>query len=213
MMKIKKISSINESDIPEPSALAAYVKTLKLYMEDNNVKPELKRLIAGLPSPRTIKSRLSWEECKILFVTINHLWKNVVGKDITEENYIDEAQQKFLGNYWIFKNGIMVNGENHFTAIKRDSGLVITILELNGFSLQYYLSTSPNKLIKYILKNGGVRMFVNKDNKGFFQMTEDTYAKWGRDKVRKYDLKSKTVKIIDLKVPYNDWKSGIVIKL
>ena len=213
MMKIQKISHIEEKDIPDPHALSAYVRILKLYLEDNSISPEYIKLIKGLPAPRVVKSNLSWQECKILFETINYLWKNIVGKDIIEQNYIDEAEQKLLGNYWIFKNGIIINGENHFTAIERDSGLVTTLLGLNGFTLQYYMSTSPDKLIKYILKSGGVRMFVNKDNKGFFQMTEDTYAKWGRDKVRKYDLKLKLVKVIDLKVPYKGWDSGISIKL
>jgi len=212
-MKINKIASINEKDIPEPGALAAYVKVLKLYLDDNTVTPKFKRLIENLPSPRTVKSKLSWEECKILFITINYLWKNIIGKDILEENYIDEPKQELLGNYWLFKNGIMINGENHYTAIERDSSLVITVLGLNGITLQYYLSTSPNKLINYILKNGGVRVFINADNKGFFQMTEKTYAQWGRGKVRKYDLKTKIVRIIDLKMPYNGWKSGIPIKL
>ena len=212
-MKIQKISHIDEKLIPDPHSLAAYVKILKLYLKDNTVSPQMEKLIKNLPAPRVVKSVLSWEECKILFETINYLWKDVVGKDITEQNYIDTAEQKYLGSYWIFKNGVIINGENHFTAIQRDSSLVTTLLGLNGFTLQYYMSTNPDKLIRYILKSGGVRMFVNKDNKGYFQMTEDTYAKWGRNKVRKYDLKLKLVKIIDLRVPYNGWKSGIPIKL
>jgi len=212
-MKINKIATIAEKDIPEPSALAAYVKILKVYLSDNDVSPNVKKLITNLPSPRTIKSRLSWEECKILFVTINYLWKKIIGKDLLEQGYVEESKQELLGNYWLFKNGVMITGENHYTAIERDSSLVITVLGLNGITLQYYLSTNPNKLINYILKNGGVRVFINKDNKGFFQMTEATYAQWGRNKVRKYDLKTKIVKIIDLKMPYNGWKSGIPIKL
>ena len=213
MMKITKKAHVDEKDIPDPKSLAAYVKILKLYLKENELAPNIKRLIKGLPSPRVIKTSLSWEECKIIFETINYLWKEILGKDILKEQCIEEAGQEYLGNYWIFKNGFILNGENHFTAIKRDSSLITTILGLNGISLQYYLSTNPDKLIRYILKNGGVRMFVNKDNNGFFQMSEDTYAKWGRNKVRKYDLKSKTVKIIDFRVPYKGWKSGITIKL
>jgi len=213
MMKITKKAHIDEKDIPDPDALAAYVKILKLYLEENDLEPDIIRLIKGLPSPRVVKTSLSWEECKILFETINYLWKKILGKDILEQQYVEDAKQDFLGNYWIFKNGVMLSGENHLTAIKRDSSLIITVLGLNGFSLQYYLSTDPDKLIRYILKNGGVRMFVNKDNNGYFQMSEDTYAKWGREKVRKYDLKTKIVKIIDFRVPYKGWKSGISIKL
>ena len=168
MMKITKKAHVDEKDIPDPKSLAAYVKILKLYLKENELAPNIKRLIKGLPSPRVIKTSLSWEECKIIFETINYLWKEILGKDILKEQCIEEAGQEYLGNYWIFKNGVILNGENHFTAIKRDSSLITTILGLNGISLQYYLSTNPDKLIRYILKNGGVRMFVNKDNKGFF---------------------------------------------
>ena len=68
-------------------------------------------------------------------------------------------------------------------------------------------------VIAYIIRNGGVRMFINSQREGFFQMTEEAYTKWARDKVQHFNLQKKIVKVIDLKVPYEGWNSGVVIKL
>ena len=87
------------------------------------------------------------------------------------------------------------------------------MLKINGFALQEYLGSRPNDLIKFIIDNGGVRMFVNKNKKLYAQMSPETYGKWGRAKVKKYDFKLKAVKVIDLRAPYKGWKSGITIKL
>ena len=54
-------------------------------------------------------------------------------------------------------------------------------------------------------------MFVNPENKAFFQMTEKTYARWGKNKIKKLDFKIKAIKVIDLKAPYKGWKSGVTV--
>ena len=44
---------------------------------------------------------------------------------------------------------------------------------------------SPEELIETIIKHGGMRVFINKDRKGYFQMIDDTYSRWGRQKIKK----------------------------
>jgi len=213
MPKIIKLAHIKDEDMPDPKALSAYIKVLKLYLLENNVSSKYEKLIRNLPTPRVVRTEYSWEECKLIFETVNYLWKKILNKDITKEQLIQRSKQKLLGNYWVFRNGVMIQGVNHFTMIKDNSMMISLMLNLNGFTLQYYMSTNPDKLIRYILQNGGARMFVDTNNQAFFQMSESTYAKWGRAKVKKYDFKKKVVKIIDFKTPYDGWKSGIPIIL
>jgi len=212
-MKLNRIAHIDEKDIPDPKTLALYVKVLKMHLKDNKLDANKTKLINNLPNPKEITESLSWEECKILFETINYLWKRIIHKDILEENSIEKSEQKLLGNYWLLENGILLSGINHTSIILQNTALISTLLNINGFTLQYYLSVQPNKLLKFIIASGGVRMFINKNNKGWFQMTGTTYGSWARNKVKKYDLKKKTVKVIDLKANYDDWKSGISIIL
>jgi len=75
------------------------------------------------------------------------------------------------------------------------------------------MSTDPNKLLFYVIRNGGVRIFINKDKTAYFQMSENTYGKWGRKKVKGLDFAKKIVKILDFNQNYTGWDSGIGIKL
>ncbi|GAF77777.1 unnamed protein product, partial [marine sediment metagenome] len=67
--------------------------------------------------------------------------------------------------------------------------------------------------IRFILENGGVRLFVNKNKKLYAQMSSTIYGKFGKKKIKKYDFPERIVRIIDFKAPYKGWKSGIAIKL
>ena len=87
------------------------------------------------------------------------------------------------------------------------------MLGLNMFTLQEYLSSDPDKLLFYIIKNGGVRMFIDKDKKAFFQMTPQTYAEWGKERVRRYKFDHKIVRVIDVRADYKGWKSGVAVRL
>ena len=49
--------------------------------------------------------------------------------------------------------------------------------------------------------------------KSYFQMNDQIYGEWGRNKVKKLDFKNKIVKLIDKKINYDGWKSGITIIL
>lgn len=213
-MKIYKIAK-KEDKIPDAETLALYINVLNLYLQDNpSTNKELKNLIEKLPSSRQVQKSFSFEECRILYETIGYLWKIITGNDILEESKISRAPETLVGNYWMLKNGILLHGVNHFTIIKQNTNLFISLLNIGGFALQQYLHSRPNELIKFIIKNGGARLFVPKDRKRLFaQMSPETYTKWGKSKIKKMDFPNKTIKIIDNKAEFNGWKSGIVIKL
>jgi hypothetical protein len=212
-MKITKLA-IQESDYPSADILMTYVEALSLYKKDNeDLDEEIKIHIDNLPTPRKIKQDFSIEESKILFETVNYLWKKITGSDIILENKKVKTQEPLMGNYWILRNGIIIEGENHYTAIKRNIPLISTLLDIGGFTLQYYLAGHPNKLIQFILLKGGIRMFIKKDGKGFFQLSSETYGNWGKEKIKKMDLHKKIVKIIDFNAPYKGWTNGISILL
>ena len=211
--KITKIA-VNENDIPNPDILATYIESLKLFLKDN---PSLDKKIAGaiksLPSPRIVKRDYSEAENKILFETVDWAWRKITGKDIIKEQNVREAPESLRGNYWLLKNGILLHGTNHFSIVKQNTSLISTLLNLNGFALQENLCSRPNNLIKYIIKNGGVRLFVNKNKVLYTQMSSETYGKWGKQKIKKLDFQKRIVKIIDFTAPFEGWKSGIKIKL
>ncbi|MFW5879940.1 MAG: hypothetical protein ACOCUV_03865 [bacterium] len=202
----------SEEEIPTADELALYVESLKLYKERNsNIDEKYIELIDNLPTPRKITQDFSNEEANILFETVGYLWREITGNSVVIENKSERGTLPFIGNYWLIQNGIMLHGINHYTIVKNNSSLFCSLLNINGFALQHYLAGQPNMLIKFIIENGGTRMLAKIDNKAFFQMAEQTYAKWGKSKVKKLNFKEKIIKIIDLKVPFNGWNSGIPI--
>ena len=210
-MKMYKIADKGPLSAEES---ANYVEALQVYGQEHpSINPEYLSLIKELPSPRKIRQDFSHEECKILYETIGYLWKKLTGEDIIEQKDIINAPETLFGNYWLMKNGILLKGVNHFTIIKHNSSLICTLLNINGMTLQEYLSSKPNKLIEFILKNGGVRMFIDKNKRLYAQMSSETYGKFGKSKIKKYDFPKKIVKVIDFKAPYNGWESGVSIKL
>jgi hypothetical protein len=212
-MKIIKKSSIKEEDIPDVDTIAAYIDALRVYNSENDIKKDFEDMIANLPSERSLKRDYSIEESKIIFETVNFLWEKITGQDIISGQSFEESKHDFLGNYWILKGGVILSGVNHFTIVKDNTALIETMLNVNGFTLQHYLASKPDPLIAYMMRNDAIRMFIDKDNNGFFQMTDSTYGKWGKKKVKKLDLKTKVVKIIDTKAEFKGWASGIPIKL
>jgi hypothetical protein len=204
----------SEEEIPTADQIAVYVESLKLYRQQNpNLDGEFVHLIDNLPTPRKIRQDFSFEEVKILFETVGYLWRKITGNDLGGEVKTKWGELPFLGNYWIIKDGIVLPGLNHYSIVKQNANMFSNLLNINGFALQHYLVGQPNRLIQFIIKNGGVRMLARKDQKAFFQMSECTYAEWGKLKVKKLDFREKVVKIIDFKVPYKGWNSGIPIKL
>ena len=190
------------------------MEAIKTYLNDaTNISGIIREQIENLPPPSQIKKNYSFEECKILFETVNYLWKKITKTDIVQDPVIENSPETLFGNYWMLKNGVLLRGNNHTTIIKQNSSMFCSLLNLNAFTLLQYLSTDPNKLIFYVLRNGGVRIFINKDRKVYFQMSEQIYAKWGRKQVKELDFDEKTVKILDFNQNYRGWDSGITIKL
>lgn len=213
--KMNKVSQhVNPKDYPSVDDIAAYVESLKLCLAENGIKDEeIKKLVQNLPSPQNVLKRLSNQEIKVLFQTVGYLWKKVTGHDMISDSKIEDKKEMLFGNYWIIQKGILVEGQNHFTIVKQNMELFRILLGINAFALHEKIGSPPNELIKLIINHGGVRVFVDKNRKGFFQMSDETYAKWGKHKVKKYDLNKKIVKVVDISKPYRGWYSGITVLL
>lgn len=213
-MKIKKTSSEKEQYTPDAETLSTLVKSLKISIKNNeSIGEEERYLIKNLPSPRVIRSCLSDSEINVVFKTVNYLWKKLTGQEFKEVINVSEKEDPLIGSYWLLRNGILLDGVNHVDIIKRNSIFIITLLGINGMTLQHYLHQEHNKLLNFIIMNGGVRMLVTSENKSYFQMSEETYAKWGKKKVKKFDFKLKTVRIINKSTKYNGWESGVAVNL
>lgn len=215
-MKIiaKKSQKTKEKDIPTGDIVASYVESLKTLVSDEKVNNmSVKKVINSLPPPTKIRSELSKQEIAIVFESVRYAWKEVSGQDIIEENKIRRSPETLNGNYWMIKNGIILEGPNHFTIIRKHMDLLASLLNIDPFVIHEKMSGTPNGLIKTIIDNGGMRIFVNKARKAFFQLSDKTYSEWGRDKIKKYDFKDKIVKVIDSRQPYCGWESGVLILL
>jgi hypothetical protein len=223
LAKIYKIAKENkdidmdniDKKLPSGEALSLIIQTLKEYLRDNKnnskVPEEWKDLISRLPSPRQVKMDFSHQECKVLYETLEYLWKNITKEKIIPDEEVIPAPEKLMGNYWMISNGILLEGINSYDILKRNSNIICSLLGLSMMTLQEYLCNKPNTLIKYILRNGGVRLFITKDGRLYAQMSSEVYGKWGKAKIKKLDFKKKVIKVVDLKVEYNGWKSGISI--
>lgn len=214
-MKIRKESQhVKENEYPSVEDLAAYVDSIKLYLSENQVKDEeIKRLIQDLPSPQNIRKRLSEEEVKILFQTVGYIWKKITGHSIIEDSKVEKKPDILCGNYWMIQKGILLFGPNHYTIIKQNLELFRSLLGINAFALHEKMASDPNSLIKLVIDHGGMRIFVSKDKRAYFQMADDTYGKWGKKKVKRYDFPKKIIKVVDKTAPYKGWESGITVIL
>lgn len=200
--------------IPEAEDLASYTQALKLYLKNDKVKDvKIQKLIQNLPYPDSIENNFSEEECKLVFESIAYAWKNLTNKDLLEESKIEKSKKGMEGNYWMLNNGILLEGPNHFTIVKQNLNLFATLLDISPFLLHEKISSPPEELIKTILDNGGMRIFVKKDKTAWFQLSDKTYSKWGRNKIKKLNVNKKMVKVIERGNPYKGWKSGILVKL
>jgi hypothetical protein len=215
-MKITPITKTADSKaVPGPQILSDYVETLKNYERDNPsyINPILAKLIRKLPYPDKVRKEYSYEECKVLYETVQHVWGKISGGNIIEEREMKEAPETLEGNYWMLRNGILLHGVNHYGIIKQNPTIFSSILKVNGFALQQYLIKKPNELINFIIRNGGVRVFVTKDKRAFFQMSEDTYAKWGKEKVKKMDFRYRVIRVLDPEREYTGWNSGVAVRV
>ena len=147
---------IKDKDIPQPDILATYIEALKTYLDNSsNMSKMVTEQIENLPAPAQVKKAYSFEECKLLFETVNYLWKTITKKDIIDESKIEKAPQELSGNYWMLRNGLLLKGTNHISIIKNNSSMFCALLNLNTFTLLQYLSTDANKLIFYCNQKWG----------------------------------------------------------
>jgi len=205
---------IKEEDYPSTDDIASYAEALKLYVMEGEIQDkELVRLVSNLPEPNVIRKRLSDQEARILFQTIGYVWKKITKKSIIEDSKVMAKPDTLEGNYWLLAKGILLNGVNHYSIIKQNFELFRTLLGINAFAMHEKLAAQPNELIKLILDHGGLRVFVSKDKRAYFQLTDETYSKWGGKKIRKYAFKKKMVKLLDKTRPYRGWESGIYITI
>ena len=209
-----KTAQIQGQETPDADTIATYVETLKVYLKDHpNMNATNADLIKNLPDPGVIQRDFSNEQARILTETVGHLWRDIVGQDIVEENKIEHPPETLDGTYWLINNGVLLHGINHYDIIKRYFNMFTSLLDVGAFTLQQYMLSDREQLMGFIIRNGGVRMFVDKHNDAFFQMTPETYGAWGRHKVAKYGFDNNVVRVINTSYPYKGWDSGIVVKL
>ena len=216
-MKTKIITADKKIDekLPSGEQMALYVLTLKQYLDDNKSKisKEWIDLIERLPAPRQIRQDFSFQELKLLYESVEYLWTKVTGHKIIPETEVIKAPESLMGNYIMICNGILLAGLNTNDIIRRNNSLLCSLLNIGGMTMMEKLAGRPNELVKFIIKAGGLRIFITKDKRAYFQCTSDTYGKWARNKIRKLDFKKKVVKVIDLRAEFSGWKSGITVIL
>lgn len=196
-----------------PEDLAIYVDSLKLQIDMGNINdPKLINAIESMPSAKKVRNDFSIEEAKALYETVGWAWKKICGYDILEQRNLLAKPEKLSGNYWFINHGLVFGGTNHFTIIRKNIDIFATILKIDPFTIHEKLAQEPNQIISTVINSGAVRVFINKDEISYFQMTSDTYKKWGKTKVYNLDLKDKTVRLIDPKSAYKGWSSGIPIR-
>lgn len=194
--------------------VASYVEALKIHLEEKAIKDEeVKNVVRNMPSPRVIRKKLSEEEVDILFESVRWAWKKISGQDLIEESKVTHPVETLMGNYWMLKNGVILHGENHFTIVKRNISMFSSLLGIHAFAIHDCIAGPPERLIKLVIDHGGIRMFITKDRRAYFQMNDAVYAKWGRNKVKGLDFKEKVVNLIDKRTKFKDWSSGISIRL
>ena len=204
----------SEKKIPSAEELATYVEALNIHLKNNKVKDvEVQKVIENLPYPDSIRMKFSEQECKLVFDSIAYAWRQITGQDLFDETKISHAPKGLEGNYWMISGGIILEGPNHFTIVKRNLNLFATLLNISPFVLHEKIASPPDELIKTILDHGGMRLFITKANKLYCQVNADIYSKWARKKVKGLDCKDKTVKVIDVSRPFKGWETGITVKL
>jgi len=194
--------------------VASYVEALNVLLQNGDIdKEEVIGVLHSLPSPQHIKRHLSDEEAHVIFESVRWAWKEISGKDISETLNFQPARETLLGNYWMLKNGVLLHGINHYGIIKRNLSLFASLLSIDPFLLHQKLAGTPDDLIKLIIDNGGMRIFVTVDKRAYFQMNDVIYKEWGRAKVKQFDFSPKIVKVIDPMTKFDGWNSGITLKL
>lgn len=204
---------IENSKYFPPDMLSTYVQALKYELDWDNIKnPEVKRVVDNMPDPKTIDKDFSVEECKIVFESVHWAWKKLSGQDILTEVEVLSNPEEISGSFWFLRDSILFEGPNHFTIAKQNMSIFNNLLNLQPMVFHEKLASPPHELIHYIILNGGIRAHI-KNKRGYFQLTDETYGKWGKLKLKSMNLNEKVVRLIDKKRPYKGWGDGIVVKI
>jgi hypothetical protein len=194
--------------------VASYIEALNIALRDGEIKEaEVVGVLHSLPSPEHVRRHLSDEEARVLFESVRWAWQKVSGTDITGTFNVEAAPESLLGNYWMMKNGVILHGVNHYGIIKRNLNMFASLLSIDPFLLHQKLAGTPHDLVKLVIDNGGMRIFVTADKRAYFQMTDRVYTNWGRAKVKGFDFPKRVVKLIDPITRFDGWRSGITLNL
>lgn len=211
-MKIIKTAEFEQNITAEK--IANYIDSLKFFQKKiNKIDTKIKKAIEDLPNPEAVRIYFSEEECNIVFDTIKYLWKKITNEDLDKKIKKKNHSNVLEGNYWMFNNGILLKGINHYTIIKKNINMFANTLKISPIKIHEKLASEPNQLIKKMIELGAIRVMADKDANMWFQLSPNTYSTWGRKKIKKMEAKEKYAKIVDLNAQYKGWETGIVIKI
>lgn len=209
---MKIIKADKEIDVDKED-LVHLINSILLYYNDHKdeINKELKKSIESLPSEYIVQNKMSDVEIHMLYKIIRDIWKKITGQELDNVTLPENNDDKRLlsGNYWMLPGYILLAGFNHFSIAKKHKGMFCSVLGLNPWIFERFIASDPNKLILYIISNGGVRMNVDKDNSIVICQTNEESFPWVRNKLMKMWHQTKVAKIVDLKANYNGWESGI----
>jgi hypothetical protein len=207
IIKAEKELNVDKED------LIHLVNSILLYYNDHKDETdrELKKSIESLPSEYVVANKMSDVEIHMLYGIVRDIWKKITSQDLNDVqlNQADNGKRILSGNYWKLTGSILLAGYNHFSIAKKHKGVFCSVLGLNPWTVEKLIASDPNKLIFYILSNGGIRINVDADNSTVICQTNESSFPWVRNKLMKMYHQTKVAKIVDLKATYEGWKSGI----
>jgi len=211
-----RIVKADKKEAPDAEQIAACADALALYRSDHHqaMDKDLAKMIGNLPSRYRILREQDPVSLGILFDTIAYIWRKVTGKDVRDLVEAPASKSSELdGCYWLLPGGLMIGGLNHFAAAKRHRGVICALLGIDRFDFERCMARKPDEVIGLIVSKGGVRVLVKRsDSSVFMQATESSWPVAKR-KISKLPHKVRTVKIVDLSVPYAGWSSGIPVSV
>lgn len=177
------------------------------------IPPEILKQINNLPSMYIIENKITTTEANILYDVVRDIWKKLSGQDIKNIDLknLDKDIDILDGNYWMLPGEFMLGGFNHFSIAKKYRGMFSSMLGINPFIFERLMGQNPQELIGHIICHGGIRMNIDKSKNKVICQTSEASWPWTRNKLMKMFHKNKTAKVIDFKVPYRGWESGINI--
>ena len=199
---------------PPPESLSAMIDSLRVFFADHESqfgKAE-KRIVDNFPTKSRI-DEMSEAEQDVVYRSVRHLWKEMSGKEPEFES-VGSEDKHLDGAYWMLPGGVLVSGFNHFMAARDNRMLVCSMLDINPLVFEKLISSKDvNGVIGLVIARGGVRVLISRDKHEVVMQTNESSWPWVKGKLEKMYHKNKFAKVVDLKQPYEGWKSGITIKV